>query len=136
MSTFISGLTAGKTYRFRVFALNSAGSSAPSATSAPVRVVASPGVVAKPRAVVKASRAGRGKVRLSWRAPASNGARISYYRVVGSRGLGMTKVRAPKLSLVFENLKPGRYTFRVSAWSSAGHSRAKYPVTVRIPAKL
>jgi hypothetical protein len=135
MFTFISGLTAGKTYRFTVFALNSAGSSAPSATSAPVRVVANPGVVAKPRAVVKASRAGHVEVRLSWRAPASNGARISYYRVVGSRGLGMTKVRAPKRSLVFENLKPGRYTFRVSAWSSAGHSRAKYPVTVRIPAK-
>ena len=133
--TFISGLTVGQTYRFTVVALNNAGSSAPSAASVPVRVVDSPGVVAKPRAVVKTTRTGKVTLRLSWRAPASNGAKISYYRVVGTRGLGMTKVRAPKHSLVIDDLQAGKYTFRVSAWNAAGGSRAKYPVTVRIPAK-
>jgi fibronectin type III domain protein len=131
--TVVTGLRNGTSYRFTVVAFNAAGSSAPSAASAPVTPFGHPGVVPKPKVVVKATGGRRAKVTLSWRAAFSNGARIRYYRIVGTKGVGILRVPAPRRSLVLTKLAFGKYVFRVSACNRAGCSPVSIPVRVQVP---
>ena len=122
----VSGLVNGARYLFSVVAFNEAGPSSPSNTSAYVTPAGTPARPAAPqlRAV------GRTLV-VTWRAPSSNGAPISKFKVTIS-GVGVRVVPGGTRKVSISNLKPGRYTARVTAINRVGSSPASAPSTIRI----
>ena len=127
----ITGLTNGTTHRFRVSAINPAGTGPTSAWSAPVTPRSVPsapeGVTAVP---------GNGQVALSWTAPNNGGAEITGYRIE-SDGTGSWDV-APDTNHTITGLTNGTtHSFRVSAVNAAGtgpSSAWSSPVTPQAPA--
>ena len=126
----LAGLSNGKTYRFKVAALNTIGTG-PSLFSNAVTV----GAPIAPRSLVAS--AGKGKATLSWKAPASNnGAAITGY-VVTPHLAGVAQPSRVFTSTATKETIPGltrgkRYTFTVAAKNARGigpASIASNPVT-------
>ena len=117
-SCTVEGLTNGTEYTFTVVATNSGGDSAPSSASAgitPVDVV--PGAPGTPTATP-----GVGQAEVSWSAPNSGGAPVSYTVTSAPGGFTCT-VDAPATSCVVEGLTNGtEYTFTVVATNTGGDS--------------
>jgi hypothetical protein len=116
LSTTVGSLTNGTTYSFRILAYNAAGWSAPSSTvtAVPRTVPAAPtGLVATP---------GNKSVKLTWKAPANNGATILKYAVQRYTANGWVNVTFPTgLSYTVGSLANGtKYSFRVLAYNPAG----------------
>lgn len=117
------GVTNGTAYVYRVFAINAAGLSEASATSAPITPSAAlPSAPGRP-----AGEPGDGQVRIVWAPPASEGDRpVTGYAVEATTdGLEWTTVIANTGSLQTIATIPGltngtTYAFRVSAISAAG----------------
>ena len=125
-SATVEGLVNGTAYTFTVTATNGVGTSAaslPSASVTPVGPIANPYVpsVAVPSKASKPTvKAGKRKVTVTWKAPASNGAPILSYRVRSSAGKTMT-VRGSSRKVTFKKLKKGRVlTFKVTAINRVG----------------
>ena len=116
----VTGLTNGTSYSFRVSAINSAGTSTPSTTSASVLIATVPGA---PTSLT--TTAGNSRVDLAWSAPASNGgAVISDYLVEYNSGSGwttFTRSSSTATSVRVTGLTNGTsYSFRVSAVNEVG----------------
>ncbi|VXB03960.1 fibronectin type III domain-containing protein [Aeromicrobium sp. 9AM] len=124
----VTGLTPGKRYQFVVVARSDAGQSAPSATVS-VLAATKPGAVAKPRVT-----AGKGKVTISWRAPATNYSPIKRYEIWSSTG-SVRKISASARTYTWKSLKKGKKVkFRVRAVNSVGtgsYSTTSSTVTVK-----
>ncbi|WP_244930299.1 fibronectin type III domain-containing protein [Nocardioides sp. W7] len=122
----VTGLAAGTSYRFRVAAVNSAGTGAWSAEArvVPVSPVTRPSAPRGLRADVARGPRGRGVVRLSWRVPAATGgARVSDYvvqRRVGNRWRTVADGRGARVAATVTKVPAGRTSFRVAAVNAAG----------------
>jgi hypothetical protein len=142
-SATISGLTNGTDYTFTVTATNTIGTStastpstkvtptapatsvpptvAPPVISPPAPVAPTPGVVArvplKPaKPVVKAY---KGYIKVTWKAPRDNGARITKYYVKSSNGTTRI-VSGTTRTLKFKIKKGKKVSFRIRAANSVG----------------
>ena len=117
-SCTVEGLTNGTEYTFTVVATNSGGNSSPSGASnavTPVDEIA--GAPGTPSAT-----AGDGQAEVSWSAPGSGGAPVSYTVTSEPGGLTCT-VNAPATSCIVEGLSNGiEYTFTVVATNTGGDS--------------
>jgi hypothetical protein len=124
-SATLTGLTNGTTYRVSVTATNALGTGTPSATVSAVPA-GRPGIVTKP--TVKVS--GR-TITITWKAPATNGARISAYVLTG--GKPATKVVGGSIrKYVYRDMRPGTYRLRVAARNAAGTGPASTAVAARV----
>jgi ELWxxDGT repeat protein len=133
----VPGLVNGTTYRFRVAAVNGAGTGAWSDPSAAVTPMGLPGAVTGLSATPS-----DGRVGLAWAPPASDGGRpVSDYVVESSLDGGKTwKVLAdgtsPTATATMTGLVNGTsYLFRVSAVTEVGTGPASAPSAPAIPAK-
>jgi len=131
-SDVISGLANGKTYRFRVTAETESGSGPPSKPTNPVTI----GVPTAPTSVTAVVRAR--KAELHWKAPITNGSRITAYVVTPYRnGVALpARVFSPDVTHAnITGLIPGRsYTFRVAARNHRGLGPQSSPSNVVTPA--
>jgi len=130
-SAVVPGLTNGTSYTFTVVATNVAGSSLPSAASAPVVPATTPG----PPTSVVGTRGASGQVIVSWNSPASNGGlAITNYTVTATPG-GMTASSGGALNLSMAGLTNGTpYTFSVVAINAIGPGLASVSSAPVIPA--
>jgi hypothetical protein len=118
----VTGLAAGGTYTFQVFAVTREGASAPSPVSAPV-TLASP---AAPTSVVATS-AAPGSVTVSWAPAANAGPAITGYTVVGAHS-GSVTVGPTTTSHTFTGLTVGQtFVATVTATNAIGTSAASAP---------
>ena len=118
----VTGLTNGTSYTFKVAAGNVAGTGVATAPSAAI-VVGAPAAPAKPTVVKVAS----GSLKVTFVAPANNGATISSYTATcTSSNLGVTKSKAGAASpLTVTALTAGKtYTCTVKATNSRGSGPA------------
>ena len=115
----VTGLTNGTTYTFTVAATNSVGTGLASAASNAVEPITVPGA---PSSV--AVTAGKGLVKLTWKAPTSNGgSAITHYIVKPSTGA--SKTLGVVTSYTFTGLTNGvAYTFTVTATNAEGNGAA------------
>jgi hypothetical protein len=122
----VSGLTNGTPYSFRVAARNAVGSgaSSPAVTATPLGAPGAPGgltAAAAPTAGV-----GSGQVKLTWSAPATNGAAITDYVIAFSTNGGATwttvndGVSTATTYLVGGLTNGTQYSFRVAGKNAAG----------------
>ena len=118
----VTSVNTKKTYRCTATAMNANGTSAPSAASAPV-IVGAPSQPGKP----SVSRLGSGHLKVSFAAPANNGAPITSFKAVCRSSNGGT-TRGKKGSagpLGVKALTPGKhYACTVVATNSRGAGRA------------
>ena len=135
-SAVVTGLTNGAPYRFRVSAVNAAGTGPASAASAAVTPTAGPNVPASPPAPTPT--AGNAQVALSWTAPATGGSAISDYLIETSTNNGMSWTTfadgvSTATSTTVTGLTNGTaYVFRVSGINAVGTgapSAASAPAT-------
>jgi Fibronectin type III domain/Putative Ig domain len=120
LSTVVAGLANGTTYTFTVAATNSAGTGLSSPPSNAVTPIADrPGA---PTAVTPT--AGKGSVKLTWKAPVNNGgAAITHYVIRPSTGSAVTVGDVTTATVT--GLKNGTaYTFTVAATNSSGTGAA------------
>jgi len=128
----VRGLTNGRTYTFRVSAVNAAGTGAPSAASPPVTV----GTPSPPRRVTASG--GNRRATVAWVPPgASNGAPVTAYVVtpiLSGRTQPARVFRSAALRQVVSGLRAGgRYRFTVRAVNRHGAGKPwlpSAPVTV------
>ena len=115
----VTGLTNGDSYTFTVTATNSAGTGAASSASNSVTPVTKPGA---PTSV--GVTAGKGSVKVTWKAPSSNGgSAITHYVIKSSAGKSVTV--GDVTSDTVTGLTNGTaYTFTVAATSSVGTGAA------------
>ena len=100
--------------------------SARSAPTAPVDFTAPPGVPGAPTEVVGV--AGERQVKVTWKAPASNGGSPIYqYDVAASPGNGGCRTEGALTCTVTGLTNGTAYTFTVTAWNAAGPSPASAP---------
>ena len=123
----ITGLSRGKTLRFRVEAHNARGWSHKSGFSQPV----TPGAPIAPTGVKAV--AGTGQAVVSWTAPTiDNGAPVSGYEVVpykaGVAGAARVFSSTTPSRLITGLVKGQQYTFRVAAKNLSGSGRVFEPV--------
>jgi chitodextrinase len=137
----VTGLTNGTAYTFIVTATNTVGDSQPSAPADPVSPAATPvtpEAPAPPAAATAPSRmeAPRVVVRqtraiLKWATADSNGSRVSAYVIQMSNGKDKTTWGTVH-RVVFKDLEPGRYRFRIAATNAVGASPFSTWVKIRI----
>jgi hypothetical protein len=134
LSHTFSGLQNGTRYTFRVVATNRLGSSiGNSAGAVPFKAgntvgrpgASKPGRPAKPRLTPK-----KGKLVVRWKKPASNGSRITRYRVFVNGKMHGAGGR--KTSLTVTRLKKGRYQVYLQAVNAAGVSAKSKKATARV----
>jgi hypothetical protein len=115
----VSGLANGKSYRFRVEAINAVGTSAPTRAAGPVVI----GVPTAPTSVQATK--GAGKATLHWKAPSTtNGSPITGYVVTPYRSGVAQAAQAFSSSATTETVtgltKGKPYAFRVAARNARG----------------
>ncbi|HXY85157.1 MAG TPA: N,N-dimethylformamidase beta subunit family domain-containing protein [Gaiellaceae bacterium] len=118
----VNGLTNGTAYTFTVAAINTVGTGADSAASAPVTPAGAASVPGAPTGV--SGTAGDGSVALTWTAPASNGSAITGYIVtpyVAGTAQGPVLTGSTATTFTVTGLTDGTtYTFTVAAINSVG----------------
>jgi titin len=126
----ITGLKAGATYTFTVFATNAVGNGPASAPSPAITI---PTVPAAPTNVVAA--AGVDQATVSWSAPNDGGNPITQYTVTASPG-NMTATTTGATTAVITGLSGGTtYTFTVTATNAVGTGPASAPsAAITLPA--
>jgi hypothetical protein len=134
-TTMLSGLTNGTQYSFRVAAKNSVGSSpwTPAITATPAWVPGAPsGLTA---AAAPTAGVGSGQVKLTWNAPANNGAAITDYTIESSANGGTTwttvndGVSTATTTMVSGLTNGTQYSFRVAARNAAGSGASSPAIT-------
>jgi hypothetical protein len=140
-SAVINGLTDGTSYSFTVQAVNAAGSSAFSLSSATVKPVGPPGVPVL-LAATPGSPGGALTVTVSWDAPATDGgSKVTGYVVttrlmsadgVTVAGSSVSTFSASTRKQVF-TLPAGSYTFTVAATNAYGTGKATAPSALVMP---
>jgi len=122
-SDVVTGLTNGTAYTFTVAAINAVGTILTSPFSSPVTPAAA--VPGAPTGVT--ATAGKGSVKLTWKAPSSNGgATITHYVLKPSKGSSVT-VGDVTTDTVTGLTNGTAYTFTVAATNSAGTGPASAP---------
>jgi len=115
----VNNLTPGQTYRFRVIAINAAG-------TGPESAAASVTLVAAPDAPTLAATASPGQVVLTWLAPVSNGENVTAYKLERSVNAGSWSVVSETITTLTYTatglLNGTKYSFRVSARNNTGWS--------------
>ncbi len=117
----VNNLTPGQTYRFKVIAVNAAGSGPESVSSAIA-------MVAAPDAPTLIGTAAASQVALSWVAPASNGEAVTAYKLersIAGASWSIVSESIPGTTLTYTVtglLNGTKYGFRVSAKNATGWS--------------
>jgi subtilisin family serine protease len=129
----VDGLTNGTAYQFRVTARNGVGDGPASSTvqATPRWTPAGPGGLAA--AVAPATGVGSGQVRLSWVAPADNGAAVTDYviqrSINGTTWTTLTDGSSAATTLTVTGLANGTaYQFRIAAVNAVGQGAWSSPV--------
>jgi hypothetical protein len=125
-SIVFTGLTNGTTYTFTVRAANAIGTSPMSGPSNEVTPAGKPGRVLSPSGKAK-----KHTITIRWRAPADTGAPITRYKITSTAGPTRT-VGGNTLKTTFKRLKPGVYTFRITAQNEIGAGPRSRTIRVRI----
>jgi hypothetical protein len=125
----INGLKNGKTYKVKVTATNSFGTS-PASHAAKVE----PGLPLAPPGVTTVG--GNGKVTVSWSPAADNGSPISNYNVVAAPGPRGCNASASDSCVVSGLTNGTSYTFTVSATNAEGTGAASPPSAPVTPAAV
>ncbi|MCK2218169.1 fibronectin type III domain-containing protein [Actinomadura sp. ATCC 31491] len=121
----VTGLANGTAYTFTVTAANAVGTSARSASSAPVTPAGAPGRPSPPLGV--SATPGDRSARITWRAPATDGgSTITRYAVTASPG-GAVVTTAGTEATVTGLANGTAYTFTVTAANAVGVSDASAP---------
>ena len=127
----VTGLTNGTTYTFTVTATNAAGTSAPSAASAPVKPATLPGA---PTGVTAQTSLDSESI-VTWTAPANGGSAITSYKVTSSSGQTCTTPTGTTTTCTVTGLTNGNtYTFTVTATNALGTGPASAPSNPVVPA--
>jgi hypothetical protein len=129
LSTVITGLTNGTSYRFRVVATNAIGSGALSAQSNAVVPRTVPGAPTNVTAT-----AGIASATVSWTPPFNGGSAITGYTVIAAPGGATKSVAASLTTTTFTGLTNGTtYTFTVVAKNVAGSGVPSAPSNAVTP---
>jgi hypothetical protein len=132
LSTTITGLTPGVSYKFQVYATNVAGNGTRSTLSNAVVPTGPPGA---PGGVAAA--AGNGSATITWTAAAPNGSAVASYVVTAFPGGQTTTVSGSSLAGVVIGLTNGtNYTFKVVATNAIGPGPASSASNVVVPSNL
>ena len=129
LSTVITGLTNGTSYRFRVVATNVIGSGALSAQSNAVTPRTVPGAPTNVTAT-----AGIASATVSWTPPFNGGSAITGYTLIAAPGGATKSVRVSVITTTFTGLTNGTtYTFTVVAKNVAGSGVPSAPSNAVTP---
>lgn len=113
----VTALLPGNTYKFRISAINAAGTGEPSNTASAI-------ITTVPDSPVLTLTPGAAQIALSWSEPVNNGGVISYYKVERSTAGGSWSTiseSVTSLTYLATGLSNGtRYNFRVSARNASG----------------
>ena len=128
-SQTVTGLAAATTYQFRVYGINGAGTSSASATvSAATRDVPTAPAAPTVEPMTPSNGVTSGSLKVTWLAPVSNGAAVTFYTATASANGQTTRtctVAAPTLTCTISSLTNGTaYDVVVSAQNAAGTSTA------------
>ncbi|RAY12615.1 hypothetical protein DPM19_23745 [Actinomadura craniellae] len=130
-----TGLSNGTAYTFTVTATNVAGTSAPSAASAPV--TPAPGNVRPGAPTDVTATPGDATATVRWQKPADGSSPITSYTVTASPGGASVTVNAPALQAQVPGLTNGTsYTFTVVATSTVGGSDPSQPSAAVVPGRV